>query len=117
MRPLAVRQWSSVHGRRSAVLRQSAVALGVGGVLLSSVLCFTACTKRETPVEEGIRTKTLLVANGGEPTDLDPHITANGIDGNIQMALFEGLTAFDEKSGRPVPAAAERWETSPDGLT
>ena len=83
--------------------------------LALGLLC--ACSKRETPVEEGIRTKTLLVANGGEPTDLDPHITSNGIDQNIQMAFFEGLTAFDEKSGRAVSAAAERWEASPDGLT
>jgi oligopeptide transport system substrate-binding protein len=36
---------------------------------------------------------------------------------NIMLALFEGLTALDEATGQPVPAAAERWEVSGDGLT
>jgi len=35
---------------------------------------------------------------------------------NIAVALFEGLTASDEKTGQPVPAVAERWDISPDGL-
>jgi oligopeptide transport system substrate-binding protein len=92
-------------------------ALSTTAFIATSLILLSACAKRETQVEKGIRTHTLLVGNGGEPTDLDPHITANAIDVNIQMALFEGLTSFDEKSGRAVPAAAERWECSPDGLT
>ena len=32
----------------------------------------------------------------------------------VQAQLFEGLTALDAKN-RPVAAAAERWEVSPDG--
>ena len=84
--------------------------------ILSFVLGFTACAKRETPVEEGIRTHTLLLGNKAEPGDLDPQISTAVTEGTIQMALFEGLTALDEKTGRAVPAAAERWEASPDGL-
>jgi len=87
--------------------------------LLFSVACLlflASCGKRETPVEEGIRTQTLLLGNLAEPKDLDPHILDAFTDMNIAVALFEGLTALDEKTGTPIPASAERWEISPDGL-
>ena len=86
--------------------------------LLSSVACLllTGCGTRETPVEEGIRTQTLLLGNLAEPKDLDPHILDAYTDMNIAAALFEGLTALDEKTAKPIPAAAESWEISPDGL-
>jgi len=82
-------------------------------------LCFLAagCTRRETPADAGIRSQTLLVGNGAEPQDLDPQIVTVLTDQNIMMALFEGLTVLDEKTTQPVPAAAERWEMSADGLT
>ena len=87
--------------------------------LLSSVLFLLSagCARRETPVEAGIRTGTLLVGNAAEPGDLDPQTAAVLNDQIIQVALFEGLTALDETTTVPVPAAAERWEVSPDGLT
>jgi oligopeptide transport system substrate-binding protein len=84
--------------------------------LLSAVCCFPGCGKRETPVEAGIRTKTLLVGNQNEPATLDPHLMDAATDMNVVVALFEGLTAYDEKTGGPVPGVAERWDISPDGL-
>ena len=75
-----------------------------------------SCHPRETPVQEGIRTGTLLVGNGAEPADLDPQVSTILTDQIIEMALFEGLTSLDEQTTLPVPAAAERWEVSPDGL-
>ena len=83
---------------------------------LAALLALAACTKRETDVEAGIRTQTLLVGNGGEPASLDPHLTKFLSEGCILMALFEGLTALDEQTTRPVPAVAERWDVTPDGL-
>ena len=85
-------------------------------VLLSALLGFTGCTRRETPAAEGIRTKTLLVGNQNEPATLDPNVMDAATDMNVAVALFEGLTAYDEKTGRPVPGVAERWDISPDGL-
>lgn len=75
-----------------------------------------ACAKRETPTDAGVRTQTLLVGNSAEPADLDPQTAAVLSDQNILMALFEGLTALDEQTAKPVPAAAERWDVSADGL-
>lgn len=88
-------------------------------LFLLSFLCLAlaGCARRETPADAGLRTQTLLVGNGAEPQDLDPQVVTVLTDQNIMMALFEGLTALDEQTTRPVPAAAERWEQSPDGLT
>jgi len=80
-------------------------------------LAFLAgCAQRETDVQAGIRTQTLLVGNGAEPTSLDPHLANLITDQCVLNALFEGLTAIDETTSQAVPAAAERWEVSPDGL-
>jgi oligopeptide transport system substrate-binding protein len=81
------------------------------------VVIFAAgCAKRESPAEEGIRTKTLLVGNGAEPQDLDPNTCTLYTDCNVLMALFEGLTCIDEKTSQAVPGVAERWDVSTDGL-
>jgi oligopeptide transport system substrate-binding protein len=86
--------------------------------LLSSVLCLqTACGRRETLVEAGNRTGTLHVGNGAEPGTLDPHLVDAFNDMRVIGALLEGLCAIDERTSQAVPAAAERWEASPDGLT
>lgn len=87
------------------------------GLLALLVSLAAGCARRETPAAAGIRTGTLLVGNGAEPADLDPHLATSLSDQVIINALFEGLTALDERTTRPVPAAAEAWETSSDGLT
>jgi oligopeptide transport system substrate-binding protein len=89
------------------------VCIGAGLLL---VFLATGCAKRESPAEEGIRTKTLLLGNGAEPQDLDPQTCSLYTDANVLMALFEGLTCIDEKTSQAVPGVAERWDISPDGL-
>lgn len=87
-------------------------------VLLSVLAAALAgCGRRETPVAEGIRTRTLLVGNSAEPADLDPHLAEAYTDQILLVALHEGLTVLDERTSRPVPGVAESWETSADGLT
>ena len=71
----------------------------------------------QTAVESGNRTQTLHLGNMSDPNDLDPHICDSNITFNVIMALFEGLTQYDPETCEPVPAVAERWEPSPDGLT
>ncbi len=85
-------------------------------VLACVVLGEAGCTKRETPVEAGIRTQTLLLGNLAEPRTLDPHIVDSATDSYILAALFEGLTVLDEPTSRPLPGVADRWDISPDGL-
>jgi len=104
------RQTPLPGGRRPPVrcfpaLFLSCVALAIAG-----------CTKRETPVEAGIRTQTLLIGNLAEPRDLDPHIVTAATDSYILAALFEGLTVLDEQTSKPLPGTADHWEISADGL-
>ena len=53
--------------------------------------------------------------NGPEPESLDPQQARTDAAFNILRDLFEGLTAVGP-DGAPVPAAAESWTVSPDGL-
>lgn len=85
-------------------------------MLLLFLFSLAGCAKRETAVEAGIRTQTLLVGNAAEPITLDPQLCNWIVDQCIMMALFEGLTAIDEQTMQAVPAVAERWEVSVDGL-
>jgi oligopeptide transport system substrate-binding protein len=101
--------------RRSSPFPAFVSCFALAGTLV--LLVASGCAKRETPVEAGIRTHTLLLGNQAEPADLDPQIATAYTDQNILMALFEGLTSLDEKTSLPVPAAAERWDISPDALT
>ncbi|MEZ5458121.1 MAG: peptide ABC transporter substrate-binding protein [Steroidobacteraceae bacterium] len=57
----------------------------------------------------------LVRGNGPEPDSLDPQRARNFESANVLRDVFEGLTAIG-RDGEPVPAAAERWETSADGL-
>jgi oligopeptide transport system substrate-binding protein len=84
--------------------------------LVCTALLASSCGRRETPVQTGIRDQVLHLGNGSEPRDLDPHIVVSYNDFNIVVALFEGLTGIDEVTSQPIPAVAERWETSSDGL-
>ncbi len=68
-------------------------------------------------MEAGIRTQTLHLGNGSEPRDLDPHIAVSVTESNILLSLFEGLVNYSADGRGIVPAAAERWEISPDGKT
>ena len=89
-------------------------------LLMLAVICVAlgeaGCSRRETPVEAGIRTQTLLLGNGEEPRDLDPQASFTMAEANLMMALFEGLTNLDEATGEAVPGVAEHWDMSPDGL-
>ncbi|HET9044338.1 MAG TPA: peptide ABC transporter substrate-binding protein, partial [Burkholderiales bacterium] len=58
---------------------------------------------------------TLRRGNGPEPDTLDPQLARTDAAFNILRDLFEGLTAVGP-DGAAVPAAAESWTVSPDGL-
>ena len=75
-------------------------------LFLSALILVTSC----------LHAAELHVGNGGEPLTLDPHRYNLRLEQTILGDLFEGLTTVDAQ-GRIVPGAAERWETSGDGLT
>jgi oligopeptide transport system substrate-binding protein len=56
--------------------------------------------------------QTLRYITGSEPESLDPQIGNGQPEGRIYVALYEGLTDYDPKTGEAVPGLAERWEVS-----
>jgi oligopeptide transport system substrate-binding protein len=58
---------------------------------------------------------TLRRGNGPEPDTVDPQLARTDGAFNVLRDLFEGLTAVGA-DGAAVPAAAESWTVSPDGL-
>ncbi len=86
-------------------------------VAAAALLAASGCARRETPAAAAAESQTLLLGNGAEPEDLDPQIVTIYTDQNILLALFEGLTAVDEKTSQAVPAVAQSWEPSADGLS
>lgn len=63
----------------------------------------------------GGRRADLVFCNGDEPQTLDPALVTSVSGGRLVYALFEGLTVYDPRVRAVTPAAAERWEASPDG--
>ncbi len=90
--------------------------LPLPALALCALFLAAGCARRETPVEAGVRTQTMLVGNGAEPADLDPEVMYAYTDTQIVYTLFEGLTKLDAKTSMAAPAAADRWDVSADGL-
>ena len=95
---------------RSAPLRAT-LLFAVAAALLAG-----GC-KRKTPVEKGIQDQIIHLGNGSEPRDLDPSTAVSNTEANILNTLFEGLVNYSPDCREIVPAAAEKWEVSPDGRT
>lgn len=56
-----------------------------------------------------------VIANESEPQSLDPHLIEGVPELRLNLALFEGLMAYDPKTAEPVPGLAESWTVSEDG--
>ncbi|HKU63639.1 MAG TPA: peptide ABC transporter substrate-binding protein [Rhizomicrobium sp.] len=79
----------------------------VGGAALAFLLLASLPTRAETVLNRG---------GGAEPESLDPAFAGSVAEINILGDMMVGLTTLDA-AARPIPGIAERWETSPDGLT
>lgn len=86
-------------------------------LLLASALLLAACGPSgptRPPCPEG--KVCLLIGNASEPATLDPAKSTGTWEDRIISDLIVGLTQSDPE-GKPIPGMAERWETTPDGLT
>lgn len=52
--------------------------------------------------------------SGAEPESIDPPVSTSQPDARIMMAIFDGLTEYDPKTGQPIPALATSWEPNDD---
>lgn len=79
-------------------------------------LSLWSCGERTTLVDLGTEKQILHMGNGTEPAEVDPHTTTGLPEYHLQMALFEGLVTKHPKTLEIVPAVAQSWIISEDGL-
>ncbi|RAK57561.1 peptide ABC transporter substrate-binding protein [Phenylobacterium deserti] len=95
-----------------ATRRRGGRALG----LLAALALLSACQGKDQRPACPAGQACLEYGNDAEPSTLDPHLATSTQELRLIGDLFMGLTTEDAQ-GRPMPGMAERWETSPDGLT
>ncbi len=90
----------------------------VCNLMLGIAVCISlfACGERKTLVDLGTEQQILHLGNGTEPAEVDPHTTTGIPEYHLQMALFEGLVSKHPETLEIVPAVAEYWDISDDGL-
>jgi len=89
------------------------------GTQLLIILCsllLLACGDRKKLVDLGTEQQIMHIGNGTEPSSVDPHTSTGVPEYHIQMALFEGLVAKHPKTLEIMPAVADTWQISDDGL-
>jgi oligopeptide transport system substrate-binding protein len=89
---------------------------GALAALLAAAVALCGCSKGSN-IRTGDAGQVLHRSIGPDLEDLDPHMATVTSNYSVLSALFEGLVAEDPVDLHPVPGVAERWETSPDGLT
>lgn len=82
-------------------------------IVLMLSLALAACSGNNSETPAG---KFLKAGNGDEVQDLDPHVVTGLPEHHVNSALFEGLADVDPATLKPIPAAAESWAISEDGL-
>ncbi len=88
--------------------------------LLSALLCvffLPACAKKNPAPSADSAPQVLRLSQRNEPADLDPATATLPDEFFVIRALAEGLVTAGPDGRTPQPAAAARWEISPDGLT
>lgn len=87
-------------------------------VLSLCALTFIAgCGRQRSAVDRAYEERALHVANGIEPSTLDPAINTGSSESAILSEIYEPLVERGNDGLSIVPAAAESWDVSPDGLT
>jgi len=85
-------------------------------LIAACLFCLLACGDRKKLVDLGTEQQIMHIGNGTEPSSVDPHTSTGVPEYHIQMALFEGLVAKHPKTLEIMPAVADTWQISDDGL-
>ncbi|HZI17168.1 MAG TPA: peptide ABC transporter substrate-binding protein [Pyrinomonadaceae bacterium] len=126
---MSERETATGGTRRSRAASRAGVAVltsaRAGLVSAAAALCallVVACF--ESPAGERYygevsipRSQELRWSSGGLPRVFDPARAAAPPDTDAVRALYEGLTDYEPKTLRPIPAVAREWETEDDGRT
>ena len=97
-------------------IRLNKIALGLLSLCLAigSIGCQTSANNRYFGKTAPPARNVLRYISGSEIETLDPQVSSGQPEARVYMALFDGLVEYDPKTMQPIPAIAERWETSPN---
>ncbi len=80
-------------------------------LLTLTALLGAGCTGRNQPIEKDV----IVIGNGAEPKDLDPHLVTGIPEHHINQNLFEALVSVHPETLEPIPGVALSWKISKDG--
>lgn len=95
-------------------LSRKLVAAAAALTMALGVLSFGAASHARASTDEET---TLTIAVSQEIDSLSPFQAVRLITTNMHRWMYDFLTNYDPKTGETIPALAESWETSEDGLT
>lgn len=105
--------------RREAILRGGALGLSMPSMLALHSLTGgvgAAAATRQDASPEPVVGGTLRLGVQADPAELDPHKTSLTAAWHVIEHVYDTLVTTDETLA-PVPALAESWEVSDDGIT
>lgn len=87
---------------------------GSGGSTAAAAGQNTEAGNQETGSQAKSPDNDMVVALNADATNMDPHVSGNGISNMITDTMYETLVTFDDNI-KIVPLLAKSWTMSPDG--
>lgn len=111
----------------AVVMALTFAACSSGGTTTSEEGTTTEETTTEATTEEGSEAASetstakspdndMVVAMQADVTNLDPHVSSNGVSNTVTNTMYEALVTFDADANI-IPMLAKEWTMSEDGLT
>ncbi len=85
-------------------------------ICVTTALIISGCGERIAPTEKAANEDRLIIGNAADPSTLDPSLMTGMVESRILNGLFEGLATADSSTLKVMPATAESWTISKDGL-
>ncbi|HEU0041874.1 MAG TPA: ABC transporter substrate-binding protein [Jiangellaceae bacterium] len=99
--------------RRPRRLAAAAAALATA----AATVALGAPNAHADDTDDTADTTTLTIAVAQEVDSLSPFLAVRLITTNMHRWMYDFLTNYDPETGESIPALAESWDTSEDGLT
>lgn len=96
----------------------SQTRLSLAIVVLSLIInsCTSSANNRFYGKTEAPKENVMKYISGSEPESLDPQVPTGQPEARVLMSMYDGLLEYHPKTMEPMPAIAESWETSKDGM-